>query len=199
MIELRDGDSRIGLFVTTGMRYEIDADLSDLQQAGVDLSGLYVVWRKAQVGQRRLVDRIQTRNDDVVLLSEATIADSTVAAADVRLEGSLESFFRCLDALLGNRYAGLRNAIDDAEANFRLGPAFDAVVERMGDFLRRKSPVSLAQGVEAHVGSRLVIENGAESTSVYTVPPVEYVYDRAGSKRHELAWVGLQTHGPYRS
>lgn len=197
VVELRDGDSRIGLFVTLGMRYEIEADLIALHKAGVDLSGLYAVWRKPQPGQRRLVGRIQTLNEGVVQLSEATIAERTVAATDVRLEGSLESFSRCLGALLGNRYAGLRNAIDDAEANFRLGPAFDAIVDKMGEFLRRKSPVMLGQGIEARVGNRLVIENGAESTSVYTVPPVEYVYDRAGSKRHEFAWVGLQTHGPY--
>lgn len=197
VIELRDGDSRIGLFVTLGMRYEIEADLIALHKAGVDLAGLYVVWRKPQLGQRRLVGRIQTLNESVVLLSEATIAESTVGASDVRLEGSLESFSRCLGSLLGNRYAGLRNAIDDAEANFRLGPAFNAVVDKMGEFLKRKSPVMLGQGIEARVGDRLVIENEAESTSVYTVPPVEYVYDRAGSKRHEFAWVGLQTHGPY--
>jgi hypothetical protein len=178
------------------MRHEINADLVALHEAGVDLSGLYVIWREAPVGQRRLVGRVDTLAGSVVRLSEATNAQ-TVAAGEVKLEGSLESFSRCLRALLGNRYEGLRAAIDDVEAGFRVGPAFDAVVERMGEFLRRKSPINLAQNIEARIGQRITIENAANTTSIYVVPPVEYVYDRAGSKRDIYAWRGLQSNGPY--
>ncbi|NJO32011.1 MAG: hypothetical protein HC869_01615 [Rhodospirillales bacterium] len=196
VIEPRDGVSCVGLFVTLGMRYEIAAELSALQHAGVDLCGLYVVRREVKAEERRLVGRIEALTDEIVQLSEST-GDSTIVARDVRLEGSLESFSRCLKVLLGNRYGRLRDAIDDVEANFRLGPAFNAVVDRMGEFLRRKSPVTLAEGIEARVGDRLAIENDDGGTAVYTVPPVEYVYDRAGSKRHKYAWLGLQTNGPY--
>lgn len=196
VIEPRDGEVRVGLFVTLGMRYEINADLVALKEAGVDLAGLYVVRREVQAGQRRLVGRIDTVADGVVHLSEAT-GDSTIAAADARLEGSLESFSRCLRTLLGDRYGTLKEAIERVEAHFRLGPDFNVVVDKMGEFLRRKSPVTLAQGVEARITDRFTIENAKDSTSVYTVPPVEYVYDRAGSKRHKYAWQGLQQNGPY--
>lgn len=196
VIEPRDGDTRVGLFVTLGMRYEINAELTSLERAGVDLAGLHVVQREVQPGQRRLVGRIDKLVDGTVHLSEA-IDDGTIAATDVQLEGSLESFSRCLKVLLGNRYGGLRDAIDDVEADFRRGPDFNAVVDRMGDFLRRRSPVALAQGVEARIGKRATIGNGDGATSVYTAPPVEYVYDRAGTRRHEHAWPGLRENGPY--
>jgi hypothetical protein len=196
VIEPTDGQTRIGLFVTLGMRYEANADLKELEEAGVDLSGLYVVRREVQPGQRRLVGRIGRLADGKVYLTEAT-DDTTIAASAVRLEGSLETFSRSLRVLLGSRYGALRDAIDEAEANFRLGPKFDELVERMGEFLRRKSPVTIAQDLQARINERLVIENHGDHTSVYTVPPVEYVFDRAGSKRHRFAWLGLQNNGPY--
>lgn len=196
VFEPHGGASRIGLFVTLGMRYDIDADLKALSGAGIDLSGLYAIRRKIEPGQRRLVGRIESLAGDSVQLSEFT-ESSTVAAADVRLEGSLEGFSKCLKAMLGDRYKGLRDAIDDIEAAFRLGPAFDATVDRMGEFLRKKSPVLLADGIQATVGERVVVSNSDKGTSVYTVPPIEYVYDRSGTKRHKYAWLGLQAHGPF--
>jgi hypothetical protein len=196
IIEPRDGEVRLGLFVTVGMRYEVNADLVALQSAGVDLSGLHVVRRQVQPGERRLVGRIDRLADGVVHLTEATDKD-VVAAPDVRLEGSLESFTRCLRTLLGGRYLALRDAVDDIEAKFRVGPAFDAVIERMGDFLRKKSPINLALGLEAKIGNRLRLQNEGDGTCIYTAPPVEYVYDRAGTKRAKYAWQGLQTNGPY--
>jgi hypothetical protein len=196
VLEPRDGETHLGLFVTSGMRYEIAADLPALQQAGVDLSGLYVVRRCPQKGERRLVGRVDRLADDLIHLAEAT-HDSTVLAADVQLEGSLESFTRCLGTLLGQRYTRLRDAIDDVEAKFRLGPDFDKVVERMGEFLRKKSPIVLAPGCEARVGARLRLKNEGDRTCIYKAPPVEYVYDRAGAQRNEYAWRGLQTSGPY--
>lgn len=196
VIEPHGGVSRIGLFVTLGMRYEIDADLMALSEAGVDLSGLYAIRRKVEPGQRRLVGRIDSVAGDIVQLSEFT-EGSTVPAADVCLEGSLESFAKCLKAMFGDRHNSLRDAINDFEAAFRLGPAFNGIVDRMGEFLRKKSPLLLAQGIQATVGERVVIRNSDEGTSVYTVPAIEYVYDRSGSKRHKYAWLGLQAHGPY--
>lgn len=196
VIEPADGKSRVGLLVTLGMRYEANADLLALETAGVDLTSLYVVRRNVQPGQRRLAGRISHLAKDVVHLSEAT-DEETIATSAVRLEGSLETFSRCLRKLLGDRYGALHEAIDGLEANFRLGPAFDNIVERMGEFLRRKSPVDLAQGVQARIGSRIAIENHGDRTSVYIAPPVEYVFDRAGSKRHKYAWPGLLNNGPY--
>lgn len=134
--------------------------------------------------------------DNLVCLAEAT-DESTVDAASVQLEGSLESFTRCLRTLLGERYTRLREAIDDIEAKFRLGPDFDKVVERMGEFLRKKSPIVLAPGFAATLGARLRLRNDRDRTCIYRAPPVEYVYDRSGAQRSAYAWPGLQTNGPY--
>jgi hypothetical protein len=196
VIEPRQGDTQVGLFVTLDMRYEINTELVALQDAGIDLAGLYVVRREIVPGQRRLVGRVDRIADGVVHLLEAT-GDDTIGVKGVRLEGSLESFSRCLHTLFGSRYKSLHEAIDDAEANFRRGPDFNSIVERMGEFLRRKSPVALALGVEATIGDRLIIGNRGDVTSVYIAPPVEYVFDRAGTKRHKYARLGLQNHGPY--
>ncbi len=196
VVEPREGDIRLGLFVTLGMRYEITAELPLLQKAGVDLRGLYVVRRQAQRGERRLMGRIDRLDADLVLLSEAT-GEPSIPVADVQLEGSLESFSRCLRTLLGDRYTDLHNAIDDVEAKFRLGPDFDKVVERMGTFLRGKSPIALAPGFEVKVGARLQLKNEPNRTCIYKAPPVEYVFDRAGAQRSDFAWPGLVNSGPY--
>jgi len=57
-------------------------------------------------------------------------------------------------------------ALDDQEADYRLGPEFDQTIATMGTFLA-KSPIELAQGVSAKIGERIVLQNGAETRSVY--------------------------------
>lgn len=196
VVEPRDGESQLGIFLTLAMRYEISAELSALQKAGVDLRGLYVIRRRRQRGERRLVGRIDRLEGDQVHLTEAE-DQTTFAAADVQIEGSLDSFSRCLRKLLGDRYTELLSAIDDVQANFRLGPDFDKVVEQMGEFLRRKSPIILAPGCSAKIGKRLRLANQGGLTSIYRAPPVDYVFDRSGAQRDAYAWRGLQSSGPY--
>ncbi|MGO9232639.1 MAG: hypothetical protein ACLP4V_00545 [Methylocella sp.] len=196
IVEPRDGDIAIGLFVTLDMRYEVDADIQALEKAGIDLSGLYVLHRDPLPGERRLAGRIGHLDNGNIHLLEAS-TEAIVDARALRLEGSLKTFAHCLKALLGNRYTSLHNAIDDVEATFRVGPEFDAFVCQMGEFLQRKSPISIGLGIEARVGARLAIENSQDTTSVYTVSPVEYVFNRAGTMRDQFAWPGLQRNGPY--
>jgi hypothetical protein len=125
------------------------------------------------------------------------ISEASIGCSGLQLEGTLENFSYCLKTLLGNRYVSLHNAIDDTEAAFRVGPAFDDTVERMGEYMRRKSSFLLGDQLQAQIGNRLSISNDGIATSVYSAPPVEYVYDRAGIKRHRYAWAGLQENGPY--
>lgn len=194
--ETAEGGSQIGLFVTIGMHYDIQASLQELQKAGVDLAGMYVVRRKTQPGQRRLMGRVGTVVGENVTLSESSDVTS-IAASDIKLEGSRENFARCLKTLLANRYKSLADALDDQEARYRLGPAFDDAVTRMGEFLR-KTPVPLALGHVAHVGERLILSNNnTDTTNVYVTPPVDYVFDRTGVKSAEYAWPGLMKFGPY--
>jgi hypothetical protein len=193
--EPTDGATRIGIFVTIGMRYDIDADLSALNEAGVDVHGMYAVRRNPAVGERRLLGRIQSVEADHVVLFEAT-GDSRYPTSEVRLEGSKENFSRCLNILLGPGYKRLLAAIDDQEAAYRTGPTFDQAVAKMGEFLGRK-PVALGPGVNAVVGKRIILNNDGQTRSVRLAPSVEYVFDRTGAKSADLAWPGLSQYGPF--
>ena len=122
---------RIGVFVTIGTRYEIDAPLEKLRDAALDLTGMYVVRRAPKHGERYLLGRIRTLADGRVHLNEATDGDS-FPIGEVKLEGSKENFARCLTGLLGARYKRLITALDEEETVYRLGPEFDDIVETMG-------------------------------------------------------------------
>jgi hypothetical protein len=67
VVESRDGDLKLGLFIEVGMRYEANASLEDLQRTGLDLSGLFVVRREVQQGQRRFAGRIDRVENGMVL------------------------------------------------------------------------------------------------------------------------------------
>jgi hypothetical protein len=185
----------VGLFVTLGMHHDIDASILDLSAAGVDLAGMYVVHRNLTLGERRLVGRIASVLGQNVHLSEATGAQ-VVPIDSVKLEGSIENFSRCLNALLRHRYKSLMDALDDEEAAYRLGPDFDDVIATMGNFLR-KSTITLAQDVYARVGDRIILDNDDETRTVYLASNVDYVFDRTGAKSADFAWVGLSRYGPY--
>ena len=195
IVEIRPGESQIGLFIELSMRYEAVADLQTLQKF-VDLSGAHIVHRVRPDEGRQLVGRIGRIEGDIVHLAQA-FDQERVSAADVKLEGSKETFSRCLGAILGRNYPKLRDAIVEAEAGYRSGPALSGIINRWGLALQRKSPIALAQNVTVTVGSRLSLSNSVDMTNIYTVCPVEYVFQRSGEKRNEMAWRGLVSFGPY--
>ncbi len=196
IFEDANGHTRIGIFVTIGMRYEIDARLEDLVASKIDVSGMYVVRREPQPGERRLLGRIRRLDDGWTHLVE-NAEDDVFETAGLKLEGSKENFSRCLTVLLGAfQYRRLLGAIDDEEAKFRLGPELDKVIEQMGTFLQRK-PIQIARGLDVTVGDRIALSNSGTVRSVYRAPTVEYVFDRTGAKSHEFAWAGLARNGPY--
>lgn len=190
-----DGVTGVGVFVTIGMRYDIEASLPDLLQAGIDVRGMYVVRRNRQPGERGLLGRIRSIEGDTVQLFEETVLASA-NVSDVKLEGSKENFTKCLTALLGYNYKKLLNALDDQEAGYRTGPRFDEAVRKMGAFLARK-PIMLADGISAQIGGRIVFTNEGQARNVRLAPTVEYVFDRTGAKSSEYAWKGLSQFGPF--
>lgn len=190
-----DGATRVGVFVTIGMRYDIEAGLTDLLQAGIDVSGMYAVRRNRQPGERGLLGRIRSIEGNTVELFEET-DQTSVNVSEVKLEGSKENFTRCLTALLGYNYKKLLNALDDQEAGYRTGPRFDEAVRKMGEFLAKK-PIKLADGIDAQVGDRIVFTNEGQARNVRLAPKVEYVFDRTGAKSAEYAWRGLSQFGPF--
>lgn len=193
--EPSDGETKIGIFVTVGMQFDISASLSDLQAAGVDITGMYTVRREAILGEKRLAGRITKFTDNNIHLTEAT-GSEIILESQLKLEGSKENFTRCLSKLLGFKYKRLMDALDEQESAFRTGPKFDEIVNKMGGFLQ-KNPIILAQDIVATVGERIVLSNTQDTKSVYTAPPVDYVFDRTGAKSAAYAWTGLSQYGPY--
>ncbi len=66
--EPTDGDVKIGVFVTIGMAHDIGAEIKDLMDRNVDLSGRHIVRRKREPGQRSYIGRFDRLDGDEVVL-----------------------------------------------------------------------------------------------------------------------------------
>lgn len=143
LVELRHEETFIGLFLRVETRWEILASLSALQNAGVNLQGLYVVRRQPQPGQRRLVGKISHIYEKTVSLSESFDGVTSINEDEVWLEGSKASFARCLKTMLGDKYNAFEAERFIQEANFLTGPALDQILTRMETFLAKKSGSSV--------------------------------------------------------
>jgi len=191
-----DGVPSLGIFVTVGMQHDIQAPLGDLQANGLDVTGMHVVRRIAEPGKRHHMGRIGDLKNNQARLVEPTDLE-TVPLQTIKLEGSKENFAKCLTTLLGGtHYKALTESLDDAQANYLLGPHFDPIVEKMGALLA-KTPLQLAHDVEARIAERIVLKNSSAARNVYRVPQIDYVFDRTGAKSAAFAWPGLAQFGPY--
>ncbi len=195
-IELIEGDLRVAVAMSVTMQWEISASLVDLTNQGVQLDGLYVVLRQPQPGERRLVGRVKSVNQGNVELDETMDGRTSIAADLVRLEGSKFSFKRCLSKLLGQRYRDFDAQRESWEASYTSGPSFDNVLGKLSSSLK---PVNLGPGIMATIGAAIPIEN-TEGAPIYReLPPVEYCFDAAKTKRDTIPWNGLAKFGPYDS
>ncbi|MDA8219825.1 MAG: Piwi domain-containing protein, partial [Dehalococcoidales bacterium] len=198
LVESRDGDAFVGLFMQIQMRWEVLASLAELTQAGVSLGGLYVVRREPEPDQRRAVGRVDQVKGQMVWLSEAFDENQTSVPIDqVWLEGSKASFARCLKTILGPTYARFEEERRREEERFFAAPALEALLDKMSTFLHKKSPFLLAPDLECTVGERIAVANAPDYQSVVAAPPVEYCFDAARSKRWRHPWSGLERYGPF--
>jgi len=182
-IELVEGELRVVVAMSVAMQWEISASLSDLAKQAVQLDGLYVVLKQPQPGERRLVGRIKSVSQGNVELDETMDGRTSVGADLVRLEGSKFSFKRCLSRLLGTRYRDFEAQRDIWEAKFTSGPSFNEVLEK---FSRNSRTVSLGPGIMATIGAAIPIQN-TEGAPIYReLPPVEYCFDAAKTKRKTI-------------
>jgi hypothetical protein len=197
LVELRQEETFIGLFLRLETRWEILASLSDLQNAGVNLQDLYVVRRQPQPGQRRLVGKISHICERTVNLLESFDGITSISEDEVWLEGSKASFVRCLKTLLGDNYDVFESERFTQEANFLTGPALDNILTRMETFLVRKSPMQLAPNLLGYVRGRIEAVNDESYQTVISASPVEYCFDAARTKRSLYAWSGIEKYGPF--
>lgn len=197
LVEPRDDELSIGLFMTTDTRWEIEAPLEELAAAGIELRGLYVVRRDPLPGQNRLVGRISSIADGRVILSDSYDEATHIESKDVWLEGSRASFSHCLKKILGNRYQAFEKERQQQEAKFFTGPAVEGLLKTMGDFLRKVSPITITDGLTCSVTERLKTANSPEYQSVVAAPSALYCFDPAKTKRTQYAWPGIERFGPF--
>ncbi len=196
LISLRGEEAFIGLFVELGTRWSIERPLAELVDAGVDLRGLYVVRRETEAGQRRLVGRIDRFDGSTVELADTFDGPTRLPADDLRLEGSTQSFARCLQRLLGHRYERFEASRAQGVGNLLRPEAFDAEVDRVGAHLA-KSPLKLADGLRATIGQRLEVPKSGRPPNVTPLRRVHYCFDAARTKQKTSAWPGLTEYGPF--
>lgn len=198
LYELRDGDTRVGLFVAISTKWDILASLSDLKAAGVDLKGLHAVRREPMVEERRLVGEIEEVRDGRVYLAASFDDIREIEEARVWVEGSRRSFKRCLDVLLGSsRYEEFDRRRLELEGALLGGPGLDQLCSKMGEVLERNSPIQVTREIECRVLGRIKAENSGSYKTVVDVGQGEYCFDPAKTKRSGYAWPGIERFGPY--
>lgn len=197
LTEIHDGNLQIVLTLGLATRWICNADLKALADAGVVLSGLHVIRREVEPGQRRLVGRIKKLDGEDVILSETYDKTSSIPASDVRLEGSKESFSICLNRLLGQRYSRYYVALDKAQGKLSDGPGMEKAMTTMGGFLRKQNPIGLPGGLSFEIGNQVRIENNPDFKAFINLKPSMYCFDRSRTKLADYAWQGLERHGPY--
>ena len=197
IIETVPDQTAIGLFLTINTKWECTADLSALGTSGADLSGLYVVRRNPQPGERRLVGQIRNVIGSTVNLSAAYDDRTTISVDEVYLEGSKTSFARCLKALLGREYEFFEQTRQHEEAKLLSGPAVNEMVAQFHQFFRKDPTLGLTDQLTATIGEQLKLTNTDAYHTIHQAPPVQYYFDPARTKASPYPWVGIKQYGPF--
>ena len=197
IIEVQHGSPFIAIAVDLATRWRITADLDDLADAGVDITGLYVVRRDPEPAERRLVGRVASIGSGRIELSESMEGITSINTSDVMLEGRKDAFTRCLKHLLGARdYARYDNCRDKRVGDLLGGPPLLDKVRHVAATLAER-PLDLAVGLSCVVREPFLMTNSSRSKTVTAVNHLDYCFDSARRKRHQYAWPGLEAYGPF--
>ena len=197
IIEMRDGETEIGLILAVATRWDIRAPIDELQAAGIDLTGLHVVRRNPGPGERRLAGRIGSIAGGKVHFSDSYEGVRSLPVQDVWLEGGRASFSRCLSKVLGPRFQQFENFRDAEQGEFLTGPGVDQLLSKMLDVLRNASPIPLTSDLSVSVSRRLEVTNQNSYKTFVQISPSQYCFDPSRTKRSQYAWPGLERYGPY--
>lgn len=197
LIEFQDGELSIGLFMDIWTRWTIEASLEELQQLGIDLKGLYVVRRATLPKQRRLVGKIESITAGIVNLSDSYDGIKAISTREVWLEGSKASFARCLKKLLKEKYYNFEKERQNQEASLFTGPAIEKLLKPMEGYLTKTSPMQLTEEFSCSITGVITATNDQIYKSFTSLPPIEYCFDPAKSKRSQYAWSGIEIYGPF--
>lgn len=193
-LEMIDGQLRVVVTMSVSMKWEVSASIADLLRANIPLEGLYVVHRQPQLGERRLAGRIKRVADDKVELEESLNDQTSTGFDSIQLEGSKTSFKRCLSLLLGPQYRQFEQQRDIWESRFISGTSLKGALEKLASSPR---VVQLAPEIFATIGNAISVRNDEKAQIYRELPPVEYCFDAAKTKRKTIPWDGLVKWGPY--
>ena len=197
IVEATPDDMYLGLFLGVGTNWQITAELDDLKTAGIDLRGLYVVRRECSPGDRRLIGEIGEVRSGIVHLVDGYDQIREISCSDVFLEGSKQSFSRCLRVLLGVSYDLFEANRRDIEDALLSGPEIDSRLNQFGKFLNQKTGLEISSALQCRIGERIEIKNTGNYKSIVTASRDRYFFDPARSKSADYAWRGITNHGPY--
>jgi hypothetical protein len=197
IIEPTADNTSIGLFLRINTRWNINADLVELQASGVSLDGLYVVRQDPKPEEHRLVGQIKTVNGTTVHLAAAFDDRSTISTNEVILEGSRHSFARCLRAILGTDYEQFESLRQEEEANLISGPAISKVLEQFHQFFQKDPILTITDDLRVTIHEQLFVENTPAYQAIHSAPPVQYYFNPARTKANQYPWLGIQQYGPF--
>lgn len=195
--ELRDGEVKVGLFLSISTKWEIIASILELADAGIDVRGLNAVRRTPAIDERRLVGRISHTESGRIFFSDAFDDLESIDEQEVYLEGSRTSFKRCLNILLRGRYSAFDKQRGIAEGELLSGPGIEKLCQKMEEVLIKNSPIPITQQIECRVVKQIAPENRDGYKTVVDASQVDYCFDPAKRKREKYAWPGLNKFGPY--
>jgi hypothetical protein len=197
VIETRTNDVCLGLFLNIHTNWQIAASLNELQKACVDLRGLCVVRKEYVPGERRLVGEIERIENGTVHLGDGFDDIRSIPCDEVLLEGSKQSFARCLKTILGSSYDGFERQRQEIEAVLLSGPEIDARLEQFGTFLSKADSLKISSELNCRVGDQMSVTNTDDYKSIISASGDRYCFDPARSKTAEYAWPGIKNYGPF--
>lgn len=197
LIELRDGELQLMLSVSPSTNWSCQAELEDLQKAGIELSGYHVLRRVAQLGEKRLIGRIGRIVGGTVFLSESYDDVKEYSINDLKIEGSREFFSHALGKLIGRQYTDFSRRLDSLQAKHLNGPGLAEFLRSFEAFLRSKNPIRLTGDISFEVGKVVRVENRSEFKTIVSLNNAKYCFNRSRTKLSDYAWLGLENHGPY--
>lgn len=197
VVELHVGSPFIGLFMGVSTKWSIEASLNQLHAANIDLDGLVLIRRHPAEGERRLVGRIGRFDGRKVHFAEGVEGADDIPVDGLMLEGSRESFARCLPILLRqDGYRRFETAREERTADLLNGPGVAKQLQRFRKYLVDRA-LPIAPGLTGSVGELIGLRNERHSRCVVHAPPVEYCFDAPRANRNRDPWEGLQEFGPF--
>lgn len=184
----------LGIFLQVRLKYSIESNLSELINAGIDLTDCYVVRRNPKLGQRRYAGKIISTKGDIAYLTDSD--EQHLQLDSIKLEGSLANFSRCVSKIAGPSYFKFLNQKYINESEILDGVAYMSTLKKIESFLSAKGSINISPDLTIAINNQVHISK-ENKDSVRQVETIEYCFDRTKEKRDTQAWRGIETHGPY--